>query len=296
MQKKQSPCYNINQLVALSATLPTLQMRLLATLQILKHINNPESKERIFQWVFVPSCLIIRKPEKTVTLSSEMEQTLSIFSPMDTSDFYQCDIVTQQMNAVIAYMICFGSNPYLGQLYYDKVVISHDWERDYWGKNRIFSYGNDRSNRPDGYYQLRTIELWTSLQKTELTAKLNRYFDGFVENNSVDISSIIYDTISKLNTSPKSDKKIYLKDGSDTVYLLVDGKYLLDSDYNIIGRATLKIENGRTDLHLSNETKEMWELTTASGKLKNIQPGIAIPVRSGMTIKIPKTGASWIVE
>ena len=299
MQQKQSSSYNINQLVALSATLQTLQMRLLTTLQILKYINNAESKESIYQWVFEPSGFIIKKPEGIVILSDEMEQTLSNLHPMANSEpnkgYYQNDVI-RQLNAVITYMICFGSNPYLGQLYYDKVVISHDWERDYWGKNRIFSYSDDSRNRPDGYYQIRTIELWTSLQKTELAAKLKEYFDGLVENSSVDILSLIYDTLSNLNTAPKSDKKMYLKDGSDTVFLLVDGKYLLDSDYNIIGKATLKVSNGRTDLHLTNETNEVWELTTASGKSKDVQSGDSMPVRSGMAIKIPKIGTSWIVE
>ena len=301
LNKAQSTYYNINQLVDLSATLSTLQSRLLTTIRLLTYFRNLDSKEDYYQWEFDPSGLQIRKPEGKIDLSQEMSQTLTVFNPTIESEgetILDLDLADKrQLMAVVAYMICFGSNPYLGKRFFEKVVISHDWENKYWGLDRIFAYGDDVTNRPDGYYQSRTIDRWTSLQKTALTSALKDYFSGDSNLVADKIINIVYEMIAMLKTCQQGGIKMYLRDTYyDRVFLLTDGKFLLDPYFNIIGKATQKTEKGRMDLYLSNDSKSLWEITTASGNQLVIRSGMSMPVRAGMSLTIPKIGISWKVE
>ena len=299
--KAQSTYYNINQLVDLSAALSTLQSRLLTTIRLLTYFRNLDSKEDYYQWEFDPSGLQIRKPEGKIDLSQEMSQTLTVFNPTIESEgdtILDLDLADKrQLMAVVAYMICFGSNPYLGKRFFDKVVISHEWENKYWGLDRIFAYGDDVTNRPDGYYQSRTIDRWTSLQKTALTPTLKDYFSREANFTEDQIITIVYGMIAMLKTCQQGGIKMYLRDTYyDRVFLLTDGKFLLDPYFNIIGKAIQKTVNGLTELYLSNDSELSWELTTASGKQREIFPGKDMPIRAGMSLTIPKIRISWKVE
>ena len=202
--KAQSNYYNINQLVELSSNLNTLQLRLLATIQLLKYFKNLDSQEDYYQWEFNPSDFKIRKSEGGIVLSEEMCQTLNVFKPTlksegDTILDLESDNKLQLM-AVVTYMICFGSNPYLGKRYFDKVVISHEWEKKYWGTDRVFAYADDDTNRPDGYYQSRTIDLWSNLQKSDLISTLKDYFSKYSNSVANHLITIVYGMISKMKT------------------------------------------------------------------------------------------------
>ncbi|MBD5289995.1 MAG: hypothetical protein HDS26_04840 [Bacteroides sp.] len=299
--KPQSTYYNINQLVELSANLNTLQLRLLSTIHLLKYFLNVDSKKDWYQWVLDPSGFKIKKSEGVIDLSPEMRQTLTVFRPTIESEgdtIVDLDLEDKrQLMAVMTYMICFGSNPYLGTRYFKKVVISHDWEKRYWGPDRVFAYSDDTINSPDGYYQSRTIDLWSSLQKTELTSALKDYFSGDSGHTADDILPIVYGLISKLKTGLPGGIKMYLKDTfNDTVFLLTDGKLLVDPHYDVIGKATQKTESERVDIYLLNGSKYVWEVTTASGNRLDIRPNKEFPVRSGMSIAIPELGIVWKVE
>ena len=298
--KAQSTYYNINQLVELSAALSTLQSRLLTTIRLLTYFRNLDSKEGYYQWEFDPSGFKIRKPEGNIYLSEEMNQTLTVFNPTIESDgdtILDLDLADKiQLMAVVAYMICFGSNPYLGKRYFEKVVISHEWENKYWGSDRIFAYGDDVTNRPDGYYQSRTIDLWTSLQKTDLTPTLKDYFSGDANLTEDQMITIVYGMIAKLKTGQQGGIRMYLRDTwNGCIFLLTDGKYLLDLSYNILGKSTQKKQNGKVELYLHNSSGYVWEVTTNSGKRLDIKPNGELPLRPGMSIAIPKLGIMWKV-
>lgn len=300
IQTTQSTLFNINELIKLSARLDSLQLRLLVTLQILKHIHHATSSQELYNWLFDLVDLKVVNSEEPIDLTEEMRLTLSVVSPTineNGNEILNVDLdEKRQLMAVVAYMICFRSNPYLGQRFYDKVVISHDWEADYWCANRAFAFGDDDSNRPDGYYQAKTIEFWESLKKTDLISSLKGYFTGKSQAVADNIQEIIFGMISKLRTCPQTGIKMYLTDNrTNTPFLLTDKKYLLDPMMGIIGHATQKTENGRSDLYLNNASGTIWEVITASGKKIDIHPGKEMPVRSGMAISIPKEGLSWLV-
>lgn len=299
-QITQSTLFNINELIKLSARLDSLQLRLLVTLQILKYIQHRTSSQELYNWTFDLSDLKVIRSEIPISLSEKMNLTLSVVPHSfngDKDEILNVDLdEKRQLMAVVAYMICFRSNPYLGQGFYDKVVISNEWEKDYWGVNRTFAFSDEDYNRPDGYYQAKTIEFWESLKKTDLIFSLKEYFTGKSKSVIDNILDIIFDMISKLRTCPQTGIKMYLTDDyNSSKFLLTDKKYLLSPSWDIIGQATQKTEKGRSDLYLQNESGAVWEVITASGKKINIHPGNEMPVRSGMAISIPKEGCSWLV-
>lgn len=194
IDKVPSRWYNINQLLDLSKNLKFLQGRLLSTLIILKYLRGDKDniEKDLCNWEFNPTDFKIRRSDEQVVLSEELRHAMQIFP----SEMYQGEAVKlaldiqreKQIMAVITYMICFGSNPYLGKGYYEKVVISHEWEQHYFGKGRIFAYSKDSLNKPDEYYQRRTINLWKFLENSQLSQLL---IECFKENSEVSPSCIL---------------------------------------------------------------------------------------------------------
>ena len=288
--------FTINNLVDLSSHLNTLQQRLLASLKILKYLDEKDNLRfeiDIKTWDVEESNV----PEN---LSIELKNSLSIFPQFDMPNETTVEELSinkmefLQTVAVITYMICFGSNPYLGELFYDRVVISDKWLDEYFGYNRSFSFDSNKQNLPDPFYQERTTQLWNHTLNKDIRNNLEAYFTNKDYKKANDIRKVMYEMLAKLNTSPKGPK-ICLKNDINPDYTLMDGKYFLDSKLNILGKAFMR-SGDRTDICIKNETNYLWEVRTATGKELNIGPNQEMPIRKNMVIRIPKTADSWTVD
>lgn len=284
--------FSINDMCLLSRCLNTLQHRLIATIQILKYIQDVEKIEDLYQWELDITTWKVSRVKTEINVSYEMAQTVRLFGQdeslySDASDVQPFILdEKRQLMAVIAYMICFGSNPYLGKLYYEKVVITHEWTKNYFGKERIFSFDQiNESNYPDLYYQLSTLELWEKPNNADIRMILDSYFAKNHKEAADDILEKAYGLLAKLNTSVNRGIKVLLIDNDlNTSYLLTDGKSLFDTSFNLIGSANQRTENGRIDLYLTNESDACWEVRTVSGNEILIQSGEKMPLRDGMFI------------
>lgn len=298
--KKGDTFFTINETEALCKKLPSFLSRLMAIIQIIKYILDAKEEE-MYDWVLYLPSLKVSQTEKP-QFDEIMEATLSIphnetiSKLVEESDErrpsdHNHSNKKRHLMAVIAYMICFGSNPYLGEKFFNKVVISHDWIKSYYGiENRIFTFDPNQSNQPDTYYQEETIQRWNSELNKDLVDLLSKYF---IDGDLHIIDQLIPTLFSLVSRITTKGIKATLRSSDGYTYLLSNGKYLLDSSCSIIGVAQQATRNNREDLFLKNLSGNVLEVVSASGKRTDISNNEyklnEFPLRAGMSISIPRT-------
>ena len=294
--KKGETFFTINETKALSKKLPSFLARLMAIIQIVKYIRDAKEEE-MYDWaLYLPSWKISQteKPhfdeimEATLSIHKNDTVTEQTEDSDDTLGDCKVSIKKRHLMAVTAYIICFGSNPYLGEKFYNKVIISHDWIKKYFGvEDRIFAFDPSKSNLPDPYYQAETISRWESDLNKDIVELLSKYF---IEGNLQIIDKLLPTLFHLVACITTKGIKVTLRSNESYTYLLSNGKYLLDSSYSIIGVALQATRNNREDLFLKNLSGEIMEVFPASGN-KRIDKASEedFPLRQGMHIAIPRT-------
>ncbi len=214
--------------------------------------------------------------------------------------------------AVILFMLFFGNHPFEGSRVLACPCMTETFEKKFYGSEILFIYDDNKENRPVRGVHNNVLRRWPAMPK--------QLQDAFKEQFSKEILSapdkrmiekkwkgVIQSLRDTLVRCPKCGNETFVSDSAAPVCMncgkLLDlsGKLVLGNGREILltPNTTVYIDDDNNPdikvipvpgdkypVQLQNVTKKNWVVETQSGKIKSIEPGACVPVRTGLKLSI----------
>lgn len=220
------------------------------------------------------------------------ESALSLTTVVDESN-------AEHSLMVELFTIFFGSNPFMGCLFYKSSVINNKLLNDIFVTNRKFIFSNDNDNHPDPHYQAHTIELWNSSIYAKLREIMSAYFIDNILPNRNELVNTIWGCLASIVYS-NSPIMYVLFEESEKYAISYNKKLIHPTTYETLGIGIGISSNSVNQkcIGLQNLTNTKWTVTTASGKENTIgdfsDTHNSFPLRAGMKCSTNNTNFSII--
>lgn len=214
--------------------------------------------------------------------------------------------------AVILFMLFYGNHPFEGSRVLACPCMTETFEKKFYGSEILFIYDDNKENRPVRGVHNNVLRRWPAMPK--------QLQDAFKEQFSKEILSspdkrmiekkwkgVIQSLRDSLVRCPKCGNETFVSDSASPVCMNcgksfdISGKLVLGNGREILLTPNTKVyidDDNNPDIkvisvpgdkypvQLQNITKEDWVVETQSGKIKSIEPGACVPVRSGLKLSI----------
>lgn len=214
--------------------------------------------------------------------------------------------------AVILFMLFYGNHPFEGSRVLACPCMTETFEKKFYGSEILFIYDDNKENRPVRGVHNNVLRRWPAMPK--------QLQDAFKEQFSKEILSspdkrmiekkwkgVIQSLRDSLVRCPKCGNETFVSDSASPVCMNcgksfdISGKLVLGNGREILLTPNTKVyidDDNNPDIkvisvpgdkypvQLQNITKENWVVETQSGKIKSIEPGACVPVRSGLKLSI----------
>lgn len=187
--------------------------------------------------------------------------------------------------AVVLFMVCFGSNPYLGSRFYAEPLLDDKNLKKLFLTDRLFIFAPDKSNYPDLQYQSQPIALWARESMRQIRQLMEDYF---VEGCGFELEVLKHQLWTTLSSIAFANSPII------QINFMNFGKYALSAGKKLISPVGHQLlgETFMADgvLKLRNLSAHDWDLTSYSGRMHTISnqqgKGNSFPLKPGMNCRI----------
>lgn len=214
--------------------------------------------------------------------------------------------------AVILFMLFYGNHPFEGSRVLACPCMTETFEKKFYGSEILFIYDDNKENRPVRGVHNNVLRRWPAMPK--------QLQDAFKEQFSKEILSspdkrmiekkwkgVIQSLRDSLVRCPKCGNETFISDSTSPVCMNcgksfeLSGKLVLGNGREILLTPStsvyidddnnpdikvISVPGDKYPVQLQNITKENWVVETQSGKIKSIEPGACVPVRSRLKLSI----------
>lgn len=217
--------------------------------------------------------------------------------------------------SVVLFLLFYCNHPFEGKRVLACPCMTEDYEKKFYGSEAIFIYDkNNDVNRPVRGVHNNVIRLWPALTAILREAFQKEFSEECLRNPQSRMiekgwQNIIQQLRDTLVVCPSCKEETFVEDantpkcmscgkafqisgklnlGSRSILLTPGTKVYIDVD-NKPDMLVFSVPGDKFPVQLSNITANKWTVETPSGKLKQIEPSQAMPVKAGLKVTILNT-------